>query len=85
MMTTAIQIRRNKDGQQNLNDLRKALAKTKHSIYKQGGNWIALRWSDSHNAFMAQACPWHWTERQAIQYIIGEVESADEARYHAGK
>lgn len=80
-----IKIRRNKDGQQNLNDLRKALAGTKHSVYKQGGSWITSEWSEARGCYMTETCPYHWTERQAIQSILGEVESADEARYHAGK
>ena len=82
---TAIKIRRNADGQQNLADLRKALAATKNSVYKQGGNWITSEWSEARGCYMTETCPYYWTERQAIQSVIGEVESKDEARYRAAK
>jgi hypothetical protein len=83
MKTAAI--RRNADGQQNLSDLGKALAATKNSVYKQGGNWITSEWSDSRGCYMTETCPYWWTERQAIQSVIGEVESKDAAKYHAAK
>jgi hypothetical protein len=85
MMTTQL-IRRNADGQQNLTDLRKALAASPHSIYSQGGNWIMQQWSESHNAYLEQPAPHYWTERQAIQKVLfGDVESADEAKYRAAR
>ena len=84
-MTTATKIRRNADGQQNLADLRKALAGTKNSVYKQGGDWITSEWSDHHGCYITETCPYWWTERQAIQSVLSEVESKDEAKYHAAK
>ena len=83
-MTTAT-IRRNADGQQSIRDLRKALAKTRNSVYKQGGNWITSIWSEAITRYVVGTCPYYWTERQAIQSVLGEVESKDEAKYHAAK
>ena len=83
-MTTAT-IRRNADGQQSIRDLRKALARTRNSIYRQCGNWITSEWSEARGCYMIETCPYHWTERQAIQSVLGEVESKDEAKYHAAK
>ncbi len=82
---TAIKIRRNADGQQSIRDLRKALTATRNSVYKQGGNWITSIWSEALTCYVVGTCPYYWTERQAIQSVIGEVESKDEARYHAAK
>jgi hypothetical protein len=84
-MTTATKIRRNADGQQSIRDLRKALAKTNNSVYRQGGNWITSEWSEVRGCHMTETCPYHWTERQAIQSVLGEVESKDAAKYHAAK
>lgn len=82
---TAIKIRRNADGQQNIRDLRKVLATTKNTVYKQHGNWITSVWSQALNCFIVGTCPYYWTERQAIQSVLFEVESKDEAKYHAAK
>jgi hypothetical protein len=85
-MTTTQLIRRNADGQQNLTDLRKALAASPHMIYSQGGNWIVQQWSDSHGAYLEQPAPYWMNERQAIQKVLfGQYESADEAKCHAGR
>ena len=82
-MTTAT-IRRNKDGRQNMNDLRKALAASPHMVHAQGGNWIMQQWSDSHGAYLEQPAPYWMNERQAIQKVLfGEHENEAEVRYHA--
>jgi hypothetical protein len=87
MMTTTTQnIRRNTDGQQNLSDLRRALAASPHTVHRQGGNWIMQQWSDSHGAYLEHPAPYWMNERQAIQKVLfGEFEREDECRYHAAK
>lgn len=83
---TAIKIRRNADGQQNLNDLRKALSATDNSVYHHGGKWMASIWSDAHGCHLLKTCPYYWTERQAIQSALGlRPETRDEAKYYFGK
>jgi hypothetical protein len=78
--------RRNADGQQNLIDLRKALAASPHSVHNQGGTWIMSQWSESHNAYVETPAPYWMSERQAIQTVLfGEAESPDEAKYHADR
>jgi len=79
-----VAIRRNKDGRQNMNDLRKALAASPHMVHPQGGNWIMQQWSDAHGAYLEQPAPYWMNERQAIQQVLfGEFEREDEVRYHA--
>jgi len=76
-------IRRNKDGQQNLVDLRSALDDCPRvaDVYKLGGNWQI-----SNVSGMVESCPWHYTERHAIQHALySRIESKDTAKYHAGK
>lgn len=81
MSATAITIRRNKDGQQNLTDLRKALAESPHVVYSQGGGWIMGRWSESHGAYLERPAPHYWGEREAIQSVLfGGIET--ECDYH---
>jgi hypothetical protein len=86
MTTATATIRRNADGQQNLTDLRKALAASQHMVHRQGGNWIMQQWSESHNAYLETPAP-HWmSERQAIQTVLfGESESPDEAKFRVGR
>jgi hypothetical protein len=81
-MTT---IKRNANGHQNLNDLRRALnADPNHSVYREGGNWIISSLVD--NAWRVNPCPYWYTERQAIQKaLFGQPEMADEEAYHAKK
>ena len=84
-MTTAT-IRRNADGQQNIADLRKALAESKHMVYSQGGNWITQQWSEAQSAFVETPMHPSCGERQAIQKcLFGNYETADEAAMHAGQ
>jgi hypothetical protein len=79
-------IRRNADGQQNLRDLRKLLSESRHRVYKQGGNWITMQWSDMHYCYLEKPCPYHYGERQAIQWLLfGASESPDEAKYRGRK
>lgn len=74
-----MQIRRNKDGQQSIRDLRSALSETRITVYWQGGNWMI---SDAYG--ITTPCPYWLTERQAIQKaLFGEAESKEEARYAA--
>ena len=83
-MTTAT-IRRNADGQQNLRDLRRELAKRDNvQVYRWGNSWKASTFVDG--AWRVETCHWNWTERQAIQAaLFGEAESPAEAEYHAGR
>jgi hypothetical protein len=82
-MTTAI-IRRNADGQQNITDLRKALAETKHMVYSQGGTWVVQQWSYMQRVFFESPMHPSCGERQAIQKcLFGSYETADEAAIHA--
>ena len=84
MTATATKIRRNADGQQNLIDLRRALAESPHMVYSQGGDWIVSIWSDVAGAFLTHPMgPWAG-ERQAIQKALGlDVESKDHAAMFA--
>ena len=83
-MTTAT-IRRNADGQQNLTDLRRELAKHNNiQVYHESGRWLISTLVD--NAWRVESCPWNWTERHAIQSaLLAAPESPDEAKYHAGR
>jgi hypothetical protein len=83
-MTTAT-IRRNADGQQNLTDLRRELAKRSDlRVYRESGNWKTFTLVG--NVWRVKTCPWNWTEQQAIQSaLFGEAESLAEAKYHAGR
>ena len=86
MTTATATIRRNANGQQNLTDLRKALAASRHTVHRQGGNWIMQQWSESHNAYVETPAPYWMDERQAIQTVLfGESESPDEAKFHAAR
>jgi len=79
-METATTIRRNKDGQQRLSDLRLELAASKHMICRTGNGWLVRRWSSEHQAFWEHNLTDFTTERQAMQYAIyGEFESAEYA------
>jgi len=76
-------IRRNKDGQQNLTDLRAAIKKCPKTadVYKLGRNWQI-----SDRTGVVNCCPWYYTERQALQQALFEnVESGEESRSHAAK
>jgi hypothetical protein len=73
-------IRRNKDGQQNLRDLKAAIKDCPKTadVYKNGRNWQI-----SNKSGVVESCPWHYNERQAIQHAIyGVVEHKEEARYY---
>jgi hypothetical protein len=80
-MTT---IRRNVDGRQNLTDLRRALAASSHRAYRQGGNWVAQKWSESHDAYIERPMPPRFDERMTIQWLLlGAPEHEDQVMYHA--
>ena len=83
-MTTETTIRRNKDGKQNLIDLRKELEeRTDVRLHKMGGNWILNQWSEGHQAWWENPLPWHFDERAAIQHALyGECESEDETEFY---
>jgi hypothetical protein len=76
-------IRRNADGQQNLNDLRKELAKRRDvEVTYIGRNWTIHSRAD--DCWRSDYCPYYFTERQAIQKaLFGQAESPEEAKYHA--
>jgi hypothetical protein len=76
-------IRRNKNGQQNLNDLRKKLKdKDGVFIYRYNCRWVIRTVNDAF--WRDETCPHKWTERQAIQSeLFGEAESPAEVKYHA--
>lgn len=78
-------IRRNKDGQQSLADLRKELAKRRDAeVTYVGGNWIVHSRAD--DCWRSDYCHYSYTERQAIQKaLFGEIETPEEAKYHARK
>ena len=82
-MTTAT-IKRNKNGQQNLTDLRRAMDERDDvSVSRFGGNWVQRTWSEEMGAWMESTCPWHFDERMAIQSALyGEYESKAETDYH---
>jgi len=80
---TTMNIKRNKDGQQNLVDLRSALTECNRvaDVYRVGGNWQI-----SNASGIVESCPWYYTERHAIQHaLFGAIEYKEEARYHAAK
>ena len=77
-------IRRNADGQQSLYDLRRELAASPHSVYRQGDSWIVSQWSEAHKANIVTPAPHWYSERNAIQKALRlEVESKDEAAMRA--
>jgi hypothetical protein len=82
-------IRRNKDGQQNLADLRKALAACQEAtVQRVGGNWeMSTKSNERGSVWLTTTLPYHYTERQAIQRaLLGEAESKDEVKYwHAAR
>ena len=81
---TTTEIRRNADGQQNLIDLRRALAASPHMVHYVSGDWICDYWSEVCNGFLRQPMPPNYSERQAIQHVLGlEVESKDHAAMFA--
>ena len=76
-------IRRNADGQQNLSDLRKAVADLPDTtVRRDGGNWVvSIR--DNQGNWRGTWMPYHYAERQALQWALRrEVESKDEAAFH---
>lgn len=78
-------IRRNKDGQQNLSDLRLALSsRLDVHVYRQGGNWVISKWDGT--VWHAGPCSYTYDERAAIQRaLFGEIEGPEEIQYHARK
>ncbi len=78
-----MKIRRNKDGQQNLRDLRKLVELDENlSVVRFGGNWQVNRLVG--NTWHITTCPWYHKERQALQSALyQEVESKEEASYNA--
>jgi hypothetical protein len=78
-------IRRNKNGQQNLADLRAALAERDDvTVYALGGNWIISNYSHPYRVWQNHQCPYWYTERQAIQHaLFGQCETETEEAYHA--
>ena len=73
-------ITRNKDGQQNLRELRAELAKQNSiRVEREGGNWLIKRLTGG--AWHITTCPYYFGERQAIQRALEiDVESASEAK-----
>ena len=70
------EIRRNKDGQQNLVDLRKALDASPHVMHRQGSEWIGSQWSEFHGAYLQTQMPYWYDERATIQRLLfGEIET----------
>ena len=71
-----MEIRRNKNGKQNLNDIRKAVEENKDvCVYKQSGDWIISQWSDRMGAWMTSPAHPRHDEREAIQIaLFGEYE-----------
>lgn len=81
-------IRRNKDGQQNLVDLRAALAACPTvTVQRLGSNWeLSTKSSQRGSVWHTTTLPHYYTERQAIQRaLFGEVETPEEAQYNARK
>ena len=76
-------IKRNKDGQQNLRELKSALkdSPSVSDVYRLGGTWQI-----SNVSGMVESCPHYYDERQAIQQALyGETESKEESRYHKSR
>lgn len=59
----------NKDGSRCLRQIRRELAGAKHSVYKEGSNWIMSRSCGDHNR--VQPDPYWATERDAIEILLG--------------
>ena len=74
-------VRRNKDGQENLSDLRQWLrSESEIDVYKFGGNWIVSNLVNG--AWHNWTLPYHYTERQAIQQaLFGQIETESEILY----
>lgn len=67
--------RRNKDGKQNLTDLRKLLAdRDDLNVYRFGGNWKIGRFSK--NCWHETSCHYSVDERGAIQIALYGSEEA---------
>ena len=76
-------IKRNKDGQQNLRDLRAAVKDSPSvaDVYIVGGTWQI-----SHVSGIVESCPYYCDERQALQLaLFSETESKEESRYHKSR
>jgi len=76
-------IKRNKNGQQNLRDLKSALKDSPSvaDVYRLGGTWQI-----SHVSGIVEHCPYYCDERQALQLALyGEIESKEEARYNKSR
>ena len=76
-------IKRNKNGQQNLRDLKSALKDSPSvaDVYRLGGTWQI-----SHVSGMVESCPYYCDERQALQLaLFGAIESKEEARYNKSR
>jgi len=76
-------IKRNRSGQQNLNDLRRELAKRDDvTVYTEGGNWVISRLQAEFHYWLVSPCPYWYTERQAIQHALyGQPETKDQEAY----
>ena len=77
-------IRRNKDGKQNLVDLRQAVdAEDCVNVRKQGGDWIISRWCDATGCWHEQQCHPRRDERAVLQIaLFAEAEHKDCTEYH---
>jgi len=76
-------IKRNKNGQQNLRQLRAALkdCPSVADVYIVGGTWQI-----SNVSGIVDTCPHYCDERQAIQLALyGAIESKEEARYNKSR
>lgn len=78
-----MKIRRNKDGQQHMGDLRRELdARTDVTIHWVGGSWVLS--TKGPDFWHESTLPYFFDERMAIQKALwGDYECPEEARFHA--
>lgn len=83
----AIRIRRNKDGQQNVNDLKEAVKKMPNvDWFHLGGGLVISRYSKVSRCWHQQPCHPDRTIREVLQIALyGDYERKDEIRYHRDK
>ena len=78
-------IRRNKDGKQNLGDLRKALEERSDvELFREGTGWVVSEWSEQQDAWVASPVHPRHDERAALQIaLFGEPEREEETATYA--